>query len=1111
MIFARPLLSATRAGFVMLRRLGGLLCLLGGLGAAARAEAIAFALPAQPAAQALLAFSQQAKLEVLFPYDELAKVTSTAVQEHLEPADALTRLLHGTGFSAHRNPAGKFIVTRAGPATGMLRGHLLAPEGTPLAGLLVSLAGTLRTATTDRHGGFAFTGLPPGTYQLVAASPGRRPLQVVDITVAAGSVTQLEPQIMPGADELTRLEPYVVQGRSANLRPFDHSQTLGTQLRAAGNIDLPRSENGPLPYLIYDREQLSRSGVVDLNDFLQRELLESDAATHPPGSGVSPAQFITGSTNLNLRGYGADETIILVNGRRLPELLTTGSPSFSPDVNLIPLSLVQQIEVLPVSASSLYTGNAVGGVINIVLRPEADSNASEITTTYTNALRRYDAPQSSLALLHAHTLLGGRLRLRLSAYFTRTQPPTEMELGYRQNRNLPPAAIGAPVFRATPNLRSADGSPLFGPGTASVTSVAPGGDGSGGLGAFTGRAGVRNLNLFDSPASLSISPDSLDYPYGLRQQRQAWAGSLVYDWRPWLQLGFDAVRSHTVINRGADVFRGDLSFKAGNPLNPFGRDVLVSLNETARALGENYSEAHVVFTSAVFGALFRLPSDWRISLDGQYARNVVEYRGLSGVDSGRWQQLADTGRYNPLRDTQVFGPPAAFYDQALIYLGGRGRFVTLGDYETFDAAARVTNQSLALPTGPGVVNLGADYRLSRLAPYTEELRYSDGSNASDPQPWTGRTLQRYSFFSELQGPLVPAKWLPTWLRQLEGDLALRYVAAASSKESNLAPTFACKLETSAGLSFRASVTTSSRIPTPQMSLPRATGGGGGAVYQSVFDPVRKQTYDVRVNEDYAPALATEDSITQTAGLIFQRGKVHRFRAALDFADTRKNNEVIVLAAQDVANLETIFPARVHRAAAQPGDPGGAGLITSVLTGAINTDWRHSQNWSTTTAYSWTECFGGTLDLSARLLWYQSYTRRVLAASAVVDELGAPDTLASSILKYRANLSAAWTGRRAGFGVDGHYFHSRILPAGEWSSQGSDRIRPYWQVDTYIQFDVASWLPFDTHRYGLRAQLRVNNVLDSPFPKYVNEGSGSGVQPYGDWRGRVYSLSLTATF
>jgi outer membrane receptor protein involved in Fe transport len=59
--------------------------------------------------------------------------------------------------------------------------------------------------------------------------------------------------------------------------------------------------------------------------------------------------------------------------------------------------------------------------------------------------------------------------------------------------------------------------------------------------------------------------------------------------------------------------------------------------------------------------------------------------------------------------------------------------------------------------------------------------------------------------------------------------------------------------------------------------------------------------------------------------------------------------------------------------------------------------------------------------------------------------------------------------------------------------------------------VGRWLPWKSSRYGLRGQLRVNNLFGTGFPKYANEGSGAGVQPYGDWRGRTYSLSLTATF
>ena len=43
------------------------------------------------------------------------------------------------------------------------------------------------------------------------------------------------------------------------------------------------------------------------------------------------------------------------------------------------------------------------------------------------------------------------------------------------------------------------------------------------------------------------------------------------------------------------------------------------------------------------------------------------------------------------------------------------------------------------------------------------------------------------------------------------------------------------------------------------------------------------------------------------------------------------------------------------------------------------------------------------------------------------------------------------------------------------------------------------------------QLRVNNLSNFAFPKYANDASGSGVQPYGDWRGRTFSFSLNAEY
>jgi hypothetical protein len=116
-----------------------------------------------------------------------------------------------------------------------------------------------------------------------------------------------------------------------------------------------------------------------------------------------------------------------------------------------------------------------------------------------------------------------------------------------------------------------------------------------------------------------------------------------------------------------------------------------------------------------------------------------------------------------------------------------------------------------------------------------------------------------------------------------------------------------------------------------------------------------------------------------------------------------------------------------------------------------------------------------------------------------------------LLEYRANFGVSWSDRDHGFGLDGHYYHSRVLPAAEWAGQGQDRIRPFWQFDAFVQSDLTRWLPWKCTRFGLRGQLRVNNVFGADFPKYTNDSSGAGVQPYGDWRGRVYSVTLTATY
>ena len=127
--------------------LARLIAIAGCLFATAPAAPVEFNLPAQPATDALIAFSQQGHVEVLFAYDDLRTITTNAVVGSHEPEDALVRLLKGTGFAARRKSPGRFVVAAAARPTGTLRGRVVDESHRPIANITVALPGTSLTTT----------------------------------------------------------------------------------------------------------------------------------------------------------------------------------------------------------------------------------------------------------------------------------------------------------------------------------------------------------------------------------------------------------------------------------------------------------------------------------------------------------------------------------------------------------------------------------------------------------------------------------------------------------------------------------------------------------------------------------------------------------------------------------------------------------------------------------------------------------------------------------------------------------------------------------------------------------------------------------------------------
>lgn len=164
------------------------------------------------------------------------------------------------------------------------------------------------------------------------------------------------------------------------------------------------------PIKVLSAEDLTQSGSSELGEALSR-LVPSLNFPRPASSGftgiIRPAQ---------MRGLGPDQVLVLVNGKRrhtsafLNTNVTQGRGSAPVDLNTIPVSAIDHVEVLSDGASARYGSDAIAGVINIILKDEAEGGQVTASLGQTNAgdgLRRHVDGDAGFSL-------GGRGKLHVS-------------------------------------------------------------------------------------------------------------------------------------------------------------------------------------------------------------------------------------------------------------------------------------------------------------------------------------------------------------------------------------------------------------------------------------------------------------------------------------------------------------------------------------------------------------------------------------------------------------------------------------------------------------------------------------------------------------------------
>src|SRR5690349_24780557 len=131
---------------------------------------------------------------------------------------------------------------------------------------------------------------------------------------------------------------------------------------------------GQTPVLTITSKDIEATGLGSIGDVLQRLTVSGSSLNTkfnsagnfgfpPDGGGVG-----SGSTTVSLRNLGAKRTLILVDGLRWVNESSASGVSAAVDLNTIPASIVDRIEILKDGASSLYGSDAIAGVINIITK-----------------------------------------------------------------------------------------------------------------------------------------------------------------------------------------------------------------------------------------------------------------------------------------------------------------------------------------------------------------------------------------------------------------------------------------------------------------------------------------------------------------------------------------------------------------------------------------------------------------------------------------------------------------------------------------------------------------------------------------------------------------------
>lgn len=975
------------------------------------------------------------------------------------PAGALDKSLLGLARQSHLRImfASALVAGRTAPA---IQGQLTVQEA-----LDRLLAGTGLEAQRPRPG-------------VLVLQPARARLTQTRATGSAPTRQEpvQAPQTVSVADdpEVTRLEEVVV----------------GSHIRGV--------KDGPSPVIVLGREDIDRGGYATVADALTSlpQAFGGTTADDVLMVGSDPTNTNSGfSTAVNLRGLGADATLVLINGRRMAGAGLMGDFA---DVSMIPLSAVSRIEVLTDGASALYGSDAVGGVVNVVMRDRFDGVETRVRlggSTHGD-LGQYQAAQTFGKSWASGSVL-------LSAEFQRRNSLAASARDYTANVDL--RALGGTdhrLFYSQPGTVLTVDPVTF----ALVPSYAiPSGQDGTHLTPTSFLAGQKNLSNYREGSDILPTQERGSVYFTASQEigdHVTLNAEARYSDRRFSTTGYAPLAVMNVTNK--------------NPyfVSPNGASSNYIAYSLANDTGGTRSAGEVQSRSLTLGAKVDLPATWQLDLYGLHAEELGSYRASGLLNSTFLNEALGTTADNP---ATAYSAARDGYFNPFIGTGRNNAtvlaFITQA-YQLTQTVGRLDAASISadgplwrLPAGAIRLAVGAQVRTEGLK--NTGWAWSSGLAAYRTTPRRGdRTVG--SLYAELRVPLFGEAYQRAGLERLDLSAAIRTEHYEGGLKSTVpkfgviwSPISDWTVKGTYGRSFRAP--SLGELTDAQKASPTNLTVNGANVLTLLL---------IGGNPNLKPETATSWS----TGLEYAPAAHPELRVAATLFDTKfrqrigqpaLNNLSTVLTASDLTPFrQFINPASnaadlaLVQSYLQLSTSASASLYPAQAYNAIadaryvNTGTFAVRGLDVTGSYRLT-VHNDPVVLSGNLSWLMSYSRQITTAARKTELAGTVENPAD----LRARASAAWT-------------HGAITSTlslnhtGDLYTNAGLRLPSQTTADLQLQYVSPAK---DGPLRGLNLALTVQNLFDTNPPFYDSpQAVGFDAANY-DVMGRVVALQLTKTW